>query len=524
LQLFSHHLLSVILFTPVIGALVLLLVAKESQGLHKVLGTFFGILGLAVCIPFVRHFPAGYVGYTFQESSEWIPSIGARYSLGVDGISFILVLLTALLGMIAIVSSWSVVKTRTKEYYTCLLLLQTGMLGVFVAQDLFLFYLFWEATLVPTYFLISIWGSEQRQYAAMKFFLYTLAGSVLMLLGILELSYNAAKVTGVQTFDIPTLLSAAQHFPDSMKVWLFWAFFLAFAIKTPMFPFHTWMPDTLTEAPTAVSVLLAGVLLKTGTYGFMRFSLPLLPTNIESRARVIHIVVVLSLIGIIYGSLICFMQKDFKRLIAYSSLSSVAFCTLGIFTLTPSGLSGSLLRQFNHGIFTGALFLLFGVLYERSHTCDISEFGGVFTPMPGFSIIFLIITLGALGMPVLSGFVGDYSILQGAFAVNKAWAAWAVLGILLRAAYLLWLLERTVLGPVTHEANRAFTDLSLREYAVLLPLVALAFWFGVYPQPFFKCVNAPVERILLQTNATPFRASLKPSASSNVFAPSSVEK
>jgi len=500
MQLFSTHLLSVVLFTPTIGALVLLFVPRSSPTWHRLVGNFFGILGFLVSIPLVLHFPAGYETYTFVESASWIPSIGARYTLGLDGISFLLVMLTTLLGMIAIVSSWAAIQNRTKEYYILLLLLQTGMLGVFMSLDFFLFYMFWEVMLVPMYFLIGVWGSDRRLYAAIKFFLYTLAGSVLMLLGILALYFNASRITGVQTFDIPTLLAAVQHFPDSLKVWLFWGFFFAFAIKVPMFPFHTWLPDAHTEAPTAGSVILAGVLLKMGTYGFIRFSLPLLPSDPVLRAKIIHILIFLSLVGIIYGAVVCLMQKDMKRLIAYSSVSHLGFCTLGIFALTPTGLSGSVLQQINHGISTGALFLIVGVLYERRHTRLISEFGGLATPMPNYAAVYLIITLSSLGMPLLNGFIGEFTILQGAFIVNKTWAAWGVLGIVLGAAYLLWLYQRVMFGSVTHDVNKTLPDLNLREYAILLPLVFLAFWIGIYPKPFFDYINSPVDKIVHQVN------------------------
>src|SRR6266446_3703840 len=342
----SSHLLSVILFTPLVGALPLLFIPRESQILHRLVGNLFGVLGFLVSLPLMLHFPSGSSGYEFKESADWIPSIGAKYSLGADGISMLLVMLTTLLGMIAITSSWSAIQQRTKEYYILLLLLQTGMLGVFLSLDFFLFYVFWEVMLVPMYFLIGVWGNERRLYAAIKFFLYSLAGSVVMLLAILALYFYApVAVDGTRTFDVPTLLAAAQTFSDPLKVWLFWGFFFAFAIKVPMFPFHTWLPDAHTEAPTAGSVILAGVLLKMGTYGFIRFSLPLLPGDGPLRHKIIQIVIVLSLIGIIYGALVCLMQKDMKRLIAYSSVSHLGFCTLGIFALTPNGLAGSVLQQ-----------------------------------------------------------------------------------------------------------------------------------------------------------------------------------
>jgi NADH-quinone oxidoreductase subunit M len=497
----AHHILSVILFTPLVGALLLLFVPRENDVVHRIVGNLFGVLGFLVSLPLLRWFKPEWGGFTLEENAEWIPSIGARYHLGIDGISLLLVMLTTLLGMIAILSSWSAIKQRQKEYYILLLLLQTGMLGVFVSLDFFLFYVFWEVMLVPMYFLIGVWGSDRRLYAAIKFFLYTLAGSVVMLLAILALYFYApVPVGGTRTFDVPTLLAAAQHFSDPLKVWLFWGFFFAFAIKVPMFPFHTWLPDAHTEAPTAGSVILAGVLLKMGTYGFIRFSLPLLPADTAMRAKIIHIVIVLSLIGIIYGAIVCLMQKDMKRLIAYSSVSHLGFCTLGIFALTPNGLAGSVLQQINHGISTGALFLIVGMLYERRHTRLISEFGGLATPMPNFAAIYLIISLSSLGMPLLNGFIGEFTILQGAFQVSKAWAAWGSLGVVLGAAYLLWLYQRVMFGPVTQFANEDLPDLNLREYATLVPLVILAFWIGIYPKPFFAFIEKPVQKIVEQVN------------------------
>ena len=507
MDFFAHHLLSVILYTPLVGALLLLFVPRESAGAHRVVGNLFGVLGFLVSLPLLRWFKPGWSGFAFEENTAWIPSIGARYHLGIDGISLLLVMLTTFLGMIAILSSWSAIKQRQKEYYILLLLLQTGMIGVFVSLDFFLFYVFWEVMLVPMYFLIGVWGSDRRLYAAIKFFLYTLAGSVVMLLAILALYFYApAAADGTRTFDVPTLLAAAQTFSDPLKVWLFWGFFFAFAIKVPMFPFHTWLPDAHTEAPTAGSVILAGVLLKMGTYGFIRFSLPLLPADAAMRAKIIHIVIVLSLIGIIYGAIVCLMQKDMKRLIAYSSVSHLGFCTLGIFALNPNGLAGSVLQQINHGISTGALFLIVGVLYERRHTRLISEFGGLATPMPNFAAIYLIINLSSLGMPLLNGFIGEFTILQGAFQVSKAWAAWGSLGVVLGAAYLLWLYQRVMFGPVTQFANEELPDLNLREYATLAPLVILAFWIGIYPKPFFAYIEKPVQRIVEHVNPRFYQA------------------
>src|SRR5262245_52037277 len=345
MDFFANHILSVVLFTPLIGAILMLFISRESETAHKIAGNIFGVLGFLVSIPLVRWWNPGASRFSFEENVSWIPSIGARYHLGIDGISMLLVMLTTFLGMLAITSSWGAIQQRTKEYYILLLLLQTGMIGVFVSLDFFLFYVFWEVMLVPMYFLIGVWGSDRRLYAAIKFFLYTLAGSVVMLLAILALYFYAPVAAGAtRTFDVPTLLDAVQNpayagvFTESLKTWLFWGFFFAFAIKVPMFPFHTWLPDAHTEAPTAGSVILAGVLLKMGTYGFIRFSLPLLPGDGPMRSTIIKIVIVLSLIGIVYGALVCLMQKDMKKLIAYSSVSHLAFCTLGIFALNPNGL------------------------------------------------------------------------------------------------------------------------------------------------------------------------------------------
>jgi len=496
MDFFANHILSVVLFTPLVGALLLLLIPRENEQAHKITGNVFGALGFLVSLPLITWWKPGAEGFSFEETAAWIPSIGAKYHLGIDGISLLLVMLTTFLGMIAILSSWSAIHTRTKEYYILLLLLQTGMIGVFVSLDFFLFYVFWEVMLVPMYFLIGVWGSDRRLYAAIKFFLYTLAGSVVMLLAILALYFYAPLgADGTRTFDVPTLLTAAKTFSDPLKVWLFWGFFFAFAIKVPMFPFHTWLPDAHTEAPTAGSVLL-----KMGTYGFIRFSLPLLPSDGPLRSKIIHIVIVLSLIGIVYGAIVCLMQKDMKRLIAYSSVSHLGFCTLGIFALTPNGLAGSVLQQINHGISTGALFLIVGVLYERRHTRLISEFGGLATPMPNFAAIYLIISLSSLGMPLLNGFIGEFTILQGAFQVSKAWAAWGSLGVVLGAAYLLWLYQRVMFGSVTQDANKTLPDLNAREYATLVPLVILAFWIGIYPKPFFALIEKPVQKIVQQVN------------------------
>jgi NADH-quinone oxidoreductase subunit M len=479
MDFYNTHILTVVLFTPLVGSLLLLFVPRDSAIAHRIIGNLFGFLGLIVSLPLMWRFsldPAA-PRYQFNETYEWIPSIGAHYSLGIDGISLLLVMLTTLLGAISILSSWSAIKIRTKEYYILFLLLQVGMLGVFMALDFFLFYMFWEVMLVPMYFLIGVWGSDRRLYAAIKFFLYTLIGSVIMLLGILALYFKA----GGGTFDMPRLLASAAQFDTRTQVLLFWAFFFAFAIKVPMFPFHTWLPDAHTEAPTAGSVILAGVLLKMGTYGFIRLSLPLLPQDAAARHKIVTIMMVLSVIGIIYGALVCMMQKDMKKLIAYSSVSHLAFCTLGIFALTPHGLSGSVIQQINH-------------------TRLISEYGGLSTPMPAFAAIYMIASLSSLGLPLLNGFIGEFTILRGTFEVSFKYTAWAVMGIILGAAYLLWLYQRVMFGPVTNPANEHLPDLNAREYATLIPLVILAFWIGIYPKPLFRVLERPVQLIVEQVN------------------------
>src|SRR5580693_970608 len=486
----DNHILSTILFTPLVGAILMLFIPRERADLHRWMGNLFGFLGLLVSLPLIWRFQsgAGAPQFQFVENANWIPSVGAHFTLGIDGLSFLMVMLTTVLGAIAILSSWSAIHKREKEYYILLLLLQTGMLGVFMSLDFVLFYVFWEVMLVPMYFLIGVWGSERRLYAAIKFFLYTLAGSVLMLLAVLAIYFTT------HTFSIKNVLESPHPlFTLQLQRWLFWGFFFAFAIKVPMFPFHTWLPDAHTEAPTAGSVILAGVLLKMGTYGFLRFSVPMFP---DATMKFRWIMITLSLIGIIYGALVCMMQKDMKKLIAYSSVSHMGFCTLGIFALTPLGLSGSIIQQVNHGISTGALFLIVGVLYERRHTRLISEFGGLATPMPNFAAIYLIVTLSSLGMPLLNGFIGEFTILRGAFEVRWQWAAWGVLGVVLGAAYLLWLYQRVMFGPVTNPANEHLPDLNGREYGTLIPLVVLAFWIGIYPAPLFHVLEQPVHRLV----------------------------
>ena len=503
----QNHILSIILFTPLIGALVLLFVPKENKDAVRWIANIFALGGFLVSLPLVPMFWAQRFDATqhfkFIEgtANNWIPSIGAGYTIGIDGISFLLIMLTTLLGWISILSSWTAIENRVKEYYVWFLILQTGMLGVFMALDFFLFFVFWEAMLVPMYLLIGIWGGPRKLYAAIKFFLYTLAGSVLMLLGILFLYFHHERVTHVFTFSIPELYKTApQIYSDpaygpTIATLLFFAFFFAFAIKVPMFPFHTWLPDAHVEAPTAGSVILAGVLLKMGTYGFIRFSLPFFP-DVLTHGKVRGWMITLSIIGILYGALVSLMQKDMKKLVAYSSVSHLGFCTLGIFALTPLALSGSVLQQINHGISTGALFLIVGILYERRHTREISEYGGISTVMPVYATITLIMFLSSMGLPLLNGFIGEYYIMLGTFMVSWRWAAWAVPGVVLAAAYLLWLYQRVFFGTVTNPKNEKLHDLTPREVLTFVPLLIMAFWIGLYPKPFLQILEQPSTQIV----------------------------
>ena len=496
MSFFRDHLLSLIIFTPLVGALVLLLPAFASRSKEQAVryvANGFGLFGFLVSLPLWFGFDKSSADFQFVERAAWIPSIGVQYLLGVDGISALLILLTTLLGAIAILCSWNAITERVRGYYVFLLLLQTGMIGVFCALDLFLFYVFWEVMLVPMYFLIGIWGGARRLYAAIKFFLYTLVGSVVMLLGILALYFRSRSLpeyaqTG--TFDYMAWLR--MEVPADLQFWVFIAFFVGFAIKVPMFPFHTWLPDAHVEAPTAGSVILAGVLLKMGTYGFIRFSLPLLP---QATLDAVPWMATLAIIAIVYAGLVTLVQKDMKKLIAYSSVSHLGFCMLGMFALNTLGLQGSVLQMINHGLSTGGLFLLVGVLYDRRHTREIAAFSGLAHVMPVYATITLVLFLASMGLPLLNGFVGELLILQGAFAANRVWVCWAVSGVVLGAAYLLWLYQRVFWGKVTHEENQKLKDLDRRELATLVPLVLLCFWIGVYPKPFLDFLHQPVARI-----------------------------
>ncbi len=505
MDFFMSNILNIVCYLPLVGMIAIMFIKKEKEDAIRWVANITAFLGFVVSIPLITAFTEAHKspsGFYFVYERPWIGTIGASYKFGIDGISLLLVLLTTLLGFIAILSSWTAIKERVKEYYAFMLLLQTGMLGVFMSLDFLLFYVFWEVMLVPMYFLIGVWGGPRKLYAAIKFFLYTLAGSVLMLVGILAIYFYNYNQTGKYTFDILALQNVG--FPHDLQYWVFLAFFVGFAIKVPMFPFHTWLPDAHVEAPTAGSVILAGVLLKMGTYGFVRFSLPMFPW---ATMHFLKPMLILSLIGIIYGALVAMMQKDMKSLVAYSSVSHLGFVMLGVFAATPVALTGGVLQMVNHGISTGALFLIVGIIYERRHTRMISEYGGLSHIMPVYATIFLLMTLSSIGMPGMNGFIGEFFILQGTFAAPNLWpyAAVAVIGIVLGAAYMLWLYQRVMFGKIENPLNKALPDLSLREVFTFVPLIALAFWIGIYPSFFTKYLDQPVNSIVERVRTDYFK-------------------
>jgi NADH-quinone oxidoreductase subunit M len=520
-----NGLLSLLIFLPVVGTLVVLFVPRENSAVIRWVTTLFAGAEFLLSLPlwtFAGFRKSG--DFFFRETHEWIPSLGAKYSLGVDGIAALLILLTTLLSFISVYASFTAITKREKEYYAFLLLLETGMVGVFCALDFFLFYVFWEVMLVPMYFLIGIWGGPRKLYAAIKFFLYTLVGSVVMLLAIIALYFFNTSgflwwkgLGNPATFDIVHFQAIASQIPPDLQLWLFWAFFIGFAIKVPMFPFHTWLPDAHVEAPTAGSVILAGVLLKMGTYGFLRFSLPLCPDALASSTRFLGFttvgwVAVLSIVGIVYGSMVAMVQKDMKKLVAYSSVAHLGFVMLGLFALNSAGLQGGILQSINHGLSTGGLFLLVGIIYERTHTRMIADYGGLSGVMPVYAMLFMVILLASIGLPLLNGFVGEFTILTGVFLTDWRWAAWASLGVILGAAYMLWLYQRVFFGELTNEKNKGLEDVNLREILTLAPLIAMCFWIGLYPKPFFEMTSKSAEKIVTAVSAPGARRAVQEAA------------
>ncbi len=540
------YLLSLITWLPAVGAVIILALFKKTQpGAIKRFATlWFGAVFLLSLL--LAGYDRGLGGMQFLEDVQWIPVIGARYQMGVDGVAALLIMLTTLLGVIAALSSWEYIQKREQEYYVLLLLLQTAVVGVFGAMDLFLFYLFFEVSLVPMYFLIGIWGGENRLYAAIKFFLYTLVGSVVMLLGVLQMYFltqdtaltgrigaatldlvagnpaarallantlQAAAANGTGTFNIMFLQALGPALPmGTLQVLLFFAFALGFAIKVPMFPFHTWLPDAHVEAPTAGSVILAGILLKLGTYGFFRFNLPMFPAASADQRYfgtfgVRNVMVVLALISIIYGALAAmyFIVKrdgDVKKLVAYSSVSSMGVVMLGLFSLNPNGLNGAVLHMINHGIYSGALFLLVGIIYERRHTRNVAEFGGLSHVMPGYATVFMAMAMTAIGLPLLCVFISEFLAMRGAFEANPWWAGVAALGIILNAGYMLWLYQRMFFGNIVNPKNENLPDMTGREWAYMMPLVILSLWIGIYPKPFIDYIQKPVNAVVRHVRPT----------------------
>jgi NADH-quinone oxidoreductase subunit M len=486
------HPLTLVTFSPLLGILVILFIKPENKNLIRWLALLTSLVTFGISIAVLVQFNASSGSMQLEVDLPWVQIAGwnISYHLGVDGLSILLVLLTSFLTPISILSTWDAVEERVKEFMIFFLLLEVGMVGVFLAMDLFLFYIFWEFTLVPMYFLIGIWGGPRRIYAAIKFFLYTMAGSILMLLAILWLGIQQG------TFSVTELI-ANGGIPEDIQLWLFLAFAAAFAIKVPMWPLHSWLPDAHVEAPTAGSVILAGVLLKMGTYGFMRFNLPMFP---NASIKLAPWIAGLAVVGIIYGAMVSYAQKDVKKLVAYSSVSHLGFVMLGLFAINPQGIQGGILQMINHGLSTGALFLLVGMIYERRHTREMDAFGGLWKVMPVYGTFMLIVALSSMGLPGLNGFVGEFTILLGAFgseAIGSYWfAGLAALGVILAAVYMLFMYQKMFLGPVDKEENRTMKDINWREIITIIPILVFIFWIGLYPKPFFTLMAPAVDNLV----------------------------
>jgi len=485
-------LLDLLLLIPVLGALAVLALPAERARTVALLVT---LIELAVSLQLWFGFNS-HAGMQFQVARGWIPAYGVDWRLGVDGISLFMVLLTTVTMPLAVLSSWNYITEKHRAYYALLLVLTTGMIGVFVALDMFVFYVFWELMLIPMYFIIGIWGGTRKLYAAIKFFLYTFVGSLLMLVAILVLYWQVGTFTGTYSFAYSHLLANADVVQGS-ALWLFGAFALAFAIKVPVFPFHTWLPDAHVEAPTAGSVILAGILLKMGTYGFLRFALPLFP-DAAFHPTVVTVVVVLAVIGIVYGALVAMVQPDFKKLVAYSSVSHLGFVMLGIWALNVQSVTGAIVIMISHGISTGALFLIIGMLYERRHTREIAAFGGIARSVPMLSAILTLVALSSIGLPGTNGFIGEFLVLLGSFREFPVATGIATTGVIFAAAYLLWALQRILFNKEPEGENATMKDLSARELVILIPVVIAIVWIGLYPKPILDRIEPSVERLIVQ--------------------------
>ncbi|MEJ2634899.1 MAG: NADH-quinone oxidoreductase subunit M [Calditrichia bacterium] len=484
-------LLNIVTFLPLLGVVILLMIPRTEEKLVKSWAFLVSLITFLLSLPLFYGFKGGVSTIQFETIKHWIPTMGASYHVGVDGISILMFMLTTFIMPIAILASFSAINTRVKEYMIAMLFLETGMMGVFISLDLLLFYVFWEAMLIPMYLLIGIWGGPRRIYAAIKFVLFTMVGSVLMLAAILYLYFMYHNYTGVYTFNLLKIYE--MNIPFDLQIWLFAAFGLAFAIKVPMFPLHTWLPDAHVEAPTAGSIILAGILLKMGTYGFLRFNLPLFP---GAAAYFTPLFFILATIGILYGAWVAMVQKDVKKLVAYSSVAHLGFVMLGIFALTVQSVQGGIIQMVNHGLSTGALFLAVGMIYERRHTRNIEDFGGVSKVMPVFAALFLIVCLSSLGLPGTNGFIGEFLILIGTFQVTKTFAILGTAGIIFAAVYLLWMYRRVMFGPITRDENRKLVDLNGREIGTLLALIFFILWIGVYPKTFMDKTEATVVNLI----------------------------
>ena len=489
--------LSLITFLPLVGAFFIAFINEKHENMIRYLTFSILVIDFIVSLPLFFAFNPATYHMQFVERIPWIKSLGFQYYVGVDGISLFLVLLTTLLTPIAQLSTWKAINKKVKLFNLVILFMQTGMLGVFISLDMFLFYVFWEVQLIPMYLMIGIWGGPNRVFATMKFFLYTFAGSVLMMVAIMALYFLHHQYTGVYTSDIVKLM--ATPLPAHLQLWMFLAFFLSFAIKVPMWPFHTWLPWAHVEAPTAGSVLLAGILLKMGTYGFLRFNLPMFPDMTHTLAV---FVIILAIIGIFYGAFVAMVQPDIKKLVAYSSVSHLGYSMLGMFALTQIGLEGSILQMINHGVSTGALFLIVGIIYERRHTRLISEYGGLASLIPVFAAFFMIFTLSSIAVPGTNGFVGEFMILLGAFLSHPVYGIIVAFGGIFSAVYMLTMYKRVVFLKVTNPKNLELKDMSIREWIYMVPLVIFVFWIGLYPNAFVSKMRVSVEHLLKQTNRT----------------------
>jgi NADH-quinone oxidoreductase subunit M len=490
-------LLLVTVALPLLGALALMAVPQGEAALARGLGFSFSLVTFAISLFIWKKFDTKAEGFQQIFDKDWIPGIGAHLKLGVDGISIWLVMLTTFLTPLVMLSSWKAIDKKVKEFTIAFLVLETGMLGTFLAIDLFVFYVMWEIMLVPMYFIIGVWGGERRVYASIKFVIYTMVGSLLMLVAIFYIYTVHGRLSGNYTFDLAAMYDT--QLGKTAQLWCFAAFALAFAIKVPIFPLHTWLPDAHVEAPTAGSVILAGVLLKFGIYGFIRFAMPILPWASYQFAPTL---VLLGVIGIVYGAVVAFAQEDVKKLVAYSSVSHLGFCVLGLFALNPTGIEGSIYAMISHGLTTGGLFLGIGVLYERRHTRRLDEFGGLWAQMPVFAAFFLIVTLGSAGLPGLSGFVGEFLSLLGTFDAGEMLrmpmliTAIAATGVILGAVYLLYMFQKVMFGPLTNEKNRSLPDLTPREIAVFTPILVGIFVLGIYPRPVLAAMEPSVGRFV----------------------------